>query len=119
MACPYLAGVPDDLDPDDLPEDEDPEPDPTPAERLLYALGQLYRRWHNGELPVCPHDFHVGELARTIGVSRDIDMASEESYGTAFYFSGEVLVVLPMEKFPWAIWTVEHWAFYSELWDFA
>lgn len=70
------------------PERDDPdgdnegvEPEPTPAERLFYALGQLYRRWHRGELDVSPHDFDVLELARTIGVSRDIEMVSVEPYG--------------------------------------
>lgn len=79
----------------------------------------MYRRWHNGHLPIGPHDFDVWEMARTIGVSRDIDMVTEEPYGTAFHFANEVLVVLPTETFPWAIWTVEHWAFYSELEEFA
>lgn len=111
-----------DLGSDDFPDgdrDDEPGPEPTSAERLLYALGQLYRRWHIGELPLRPQDFDAWELARTIGVSRDIEMVSEEPYGTAYHFDGEVLVVLPAERFPWVIWTVEHWAFYAELEEFA
>ncbi len=98
-------------------EDEDEEPAPTPAERLLYALGQLYRRWHRGELSVLPHDFDVLELARIIGVGRDVEMVTEYTHGTAFHFEGEVLVVLPDRTFPWAVWSVEEWAVYNELED--
>lgn len=108
----------DDLGPDGLPEgddDDELEVEPTSAERLFYALGQLYRRWHNGELPVRPQDFDVRELARTIGVSRDIEMVSAERYGIAYHFAWEVLVVLPDERFPWRIWDVEQWAFYADL----
>ena len=49
-------------------------------------MGQLYRRWHNGELPINPHDFDVWEMDRTIGVSRDIEMVTEEPYGTAYQY---------------------------------
>lgn len=49
----------DDSDPDDYgdedephePEQPDDEPAPTPGERLLYALGQLYRLYRHGALP--------------------------------------------------------------------
>lgn len=110
-----MAGVPD-FGPDDFPEEEpdEPEAQPTSAERLLYALGQLYRRWHNGELPIGPQNFDVWELARTIGVTRDIEMVTDEPYALAFHFDGEVLVVLPTERFPWRIWNVEEWAFFAD-----
>jgi hypothetical protein len=107
--------VDDDLWSDSEPEEE-PEPEPTPAERLLYALGQLYRRWYRGELPVRPHEFDVLELARTIGVSRDVEMVTDP-HSAAFHFDGKALVVLPGRPFPWAVWAVEDWAAYSELED--
>jgi hypothetical protein len=120
IGCAYVALMCDDLGADELsggePEDE---PEPTPAERRFYALGQLYRRWYHGALRLRPHDFDVSELARTVGVSRDIEMVTREPYGTAFHFDNEVLVVLPTECFPWVIWSVEHWAFYAELEEFA
>jgi hypothetical protein len=43
----------------------------TPAEHLLYALGQLYRLHRAGELPVRLAEFDVVELARIIGFSRE------------------------------------------------
>lgn len=105
--------------PDDFfDDDQADEHEPTAAERLFYALGQLYRRWHSGQMALPPHRFDVWELARIIGVSRDIEMVSEESYATAYHFDNGVLVVLPTERFPWVIWPVEYWAFYAELEDF-
>ena len=107
-----------DFGPDDFPEEEpghEPEVEPTSAERLLYALGQLYRRWHNGELLIRPQSFDVWDLARTIGVTRDVELVTDEPYALAFHFDGEVLVVLPTERFPWRIWNVEEWAFFADL----
>lgn len=46
-------------------------------------------------------------------------MVSEDAHGAAFHFEGEVLVVLPTEPFPWAIWPPEHWTLYSEMEEFA
>lgn len=116
---PYFAAVCA-FGPDDNAEDEDAdEPEPTSVERLFYALGQLYRCWHNGELALHPHNFDVWELARIIGVSRDIEMVTEEPYASAYHFDNAVLAVLPTERFPWVIWGVERWAFYAELEEFA
>lgn len=84
------------------------EPAPTPAERLLYALGQLYRLWHDGELDVEPKDFDVMDLAGIIGVKGDIELVSEEPHATAYHFDGEVLVVCD-SKFPWHLMDPWEW----------
>lgn len=72
---PTFPAVCDDLGPDDFFEDEseEHEPDddfdasderePTPAERIFYALGQLYRLYRHGALNVRPIDFDVWDLA--------------------------------------------------------
>jgi hypothetical protein len=109
-----LLGVRDDSGSEPFSQDDDPEPQPTPAERLLYALGQLYRRWHNGELPVRPHDFDVWELATTIGVKRDIEMVVEHPHAVAYHFPGEVLV-MTNDRFPWAILNIETWSAWCDL----
>ena len=91
------------------------EREPSPAERLFFALGQLYRRWYRGKLPVRPCDFDVMELARTIGVSRDIDMVTEALHGTALHFENEIIVAMPNRDFPWAVMATAEWARWTEL----
>lgn len=108
----------DDFDFDSDDEDEEREPEPTSAERLLYALGQLYRRWHNCELPVGPIDFDVMDLATTIGVKRDIEMVCDHPHATAYHFAGEVLVATD-DRFPWCLMTVEAWSAWCELEDYS
>ena len=35
------------------------------------------------------------------------------------FTSSEVLVVLPTERFPWAVWSTDQWALYAEVEEFA
>jgi len=98
-------------------EPDDDEPEPTPGERLLYALGQLYRRWHDGGLFIRPADFDIDELAVTIGVHRDIELVTDEPWGTSYHFAGEVLVADPDEAFPWRLMKLDEWAIWTDLED--
>ena len=103
---------------DDHP-DEDNEPRfdgneadeaPTPGERLLYALGQLYRLSKRGELDVRPADFDIWDLAGIIGVRGDIEFISEDQHGSRWHFADEVLHVGLHREFPWRLLSIWEWA---------
>jgi hypothetical protein len=83
---------------------------PTPGERLLYALGQLYLSWHRGHASIEPGDFDVEELARIIGVARDIELVTDSRFGRSFHFPSEVLLTDDSEAFPWRLLDLESWA---------
>jgi len=82
----------------------------TPGERLLYTLGQLFLLWHRGELDVAPRDFDVEDLARIIGVARDIEFTSDGPLGRSFHMPGEALVLDRAAEFPWRLLSDEAWA---------
>lgn len=109
----------DDFDPSEDPDEEDEyskpvdeEPALTPGERLLYALGQLYRLHHAGQLEVDPGAFDVENLARIIGVQADLEFAVEDRSGSHYHFPGEVICVEPSKPFPWRLLDV--WEFAAE-----
>jgi hypothetical protein len=83
---------------------------PTPGERLLYALGQLYLSWHRGRTAVEPRDLDVEDLARIIGVTRDIELVTDSPFGRSFHFPSEVLLVNDREPFPWRLLDLQPWA---------
>jgi hypothetical protein len=91
----------DDSDPDDADEDEPWDRDElpagervaTPGERLLHALGQLYRLHLCGRLPAHPSEFGVEDLARIAGVWTDLELVVADADGTRYHFAGEVLCV--------------------------
>lgn len=102
-------------------EQEDPEDEfdrehraassaPTPGERLLYALGQLYLLSRRGELRVAPANFDVWDLAGIIGVRGDIEFISEDRSGSRWHFAGEVLLVDLHQEFPWRLLSMWEWA---------
>ena len=124
----------DDSEPDDYAHEDEPheheqpddEPAPTPGERLLYALGQLYRLYRHGALDVRPIDFDVWDLAGIIGVRGDIEFVSEDKVGAHYHFPDEVLEVAqrPDTDFPWRLLSVWDWAaeqelnsYWTEWWD--
>ena len=88
---------------------------PSPGERLLFILGQLFRLSRNGELAVPPRLFDVQELARLIGVTTDIELITESAHGTSIHFAGEVLVVDTRQAFPWQLYTLDEWVWVTEL----
>ena len=102
----------DSADEDGPPEPERPtnEPPPTPGERLLYALGQLYRLHHQGNLSAQPAAFDVEDLARIIGVWPELEFAVRDGSGTRYHFAGEVLFVNPADLFPWRLLSLAEFA---------
>lgn len=94
------------------------EESPTPGERLLFALGQLYRRSRSGKLGVRPRDFDIEDLARIIGVWRQVEFVQEDETGRHYHFGAEVLHADPTQRFPWRLRTDWEWAALRELDDF-
>lgn len=90
------------------------EVEPRPGERLLYALGQLYKLYRHGALNVRPEHFDVWDLAGIIGVRNDIEFISEDRRGSHWHFAAEVLHVNPAAGFPWRLLTVWEWAAEAE-----
>jgi hypothetical protein len=80
------------------------------GERLLYALGQLYRRSRAGELDVDPNDFDIENVTRIIGGWREVEFVQTDSAGVAYHFPSEVLCVDPGRAFPWRLKGVWEWA---------
>jgi hypothetical protein len=95
---------------DDVPDDDGTD-EPTPAERLQYALGQLWSLVRLGKLHVAPADFDVRLVARVIGVARDIELVTDGPLGRSFHFLDEALVLDRGELFPWHILDTEEWRF--------
>src|ERR1039458_246716 len=87
--------------PEDRGSDSTEKP-PTPGERLVYALGQLYWLWRQGALDVAPADFDIEDVARIVGVARDIEFVSDCPTGCCYHFPAEVLVV-DDHDFPWRL----------------
>lgn len=103
---------------DAFPEDDDERGDddaPTPGERLLYALGQLYRLHRHRRLPVHPSVFDLVDLACVIGVADELEFVMEDRNGEHYHFPNEVLCVQPERAFPWRLLTVWNWAAEQEL----
>ncbi len=101
-------------EPDDEPESPSPQGTGsgalTPGERLLYALGQLYRLSKRGELDVRPADFDVWDLAGIIGVRGDVEFISEDQSSSRWHFATEVLHVDVHRDFPWRLLSMWEWA---------
>lgn len=70
----------------------------------MFALGQLYLLWHRRQLDVRPAAFDIEDLARIIGVARDIEFVSHRPGARrSYHFVGEVLLVDADEDFPWRL----------------
>jgi hypothetical protein len=93
--------------------------DPTPGERLLYALGQLLRLNRAGRFPVHPRDIDVEDLLRVLGLWRELEFASRNRLGRHYHFSTEVLTVSAeapaSDPFPWRLLSIWEWAAEQEL----
>jgi len=88
--------------------------DSTPGERLLYALGQHYRRWRSGvEDAVPPHRIDIGAVARMRWVCAHIEYVQggeHEEKGVVFlHLPSDVLVIDYRREFPWRLLSVEEW----------
>jgi hypothetical protein len=104
-------------DGDELSELHDPlslakgaEKAPTPGERLLYVLGQLYRLYRKGEFAIHPNDFDIEDLARIIGVLPEIEFVQENLLGHHYHFGAQVLHADPVQIFPWRLLGTWEWA---------
>ena len=97
---------------------------PTPGERLLYALGQLYRQWHVRATLTPPDEVDVEAVAKMLGVWTDIEFVQDEEEGgdgemaQHLHFAGEVLTVDRRREFPWLLLDMWEWAQAQETRDF-
>ena len=117
----------DEEQPEDGHHEGEPTPDefaePTPGERLLYALGQLWWRWRvSPESAVPPRRLDIEAVARMLGVWSEVEFVQEgdgedgsESY---VHFAGEVLVADHSERFPWTLMDPREWAGRQEAREF-
>jgi hypothetical protein len=83
---------------------------PTPGERVLFALAQLYRLHRTGKPPVHPSAFDVEDLVLIVGVGDECEFATEDRLGQHFHFRSEVLSADPAQPFPWRLRTIWGWA---------
>jgi hypothetical protein len=98
---------------------------PTPGERLLYALGQLHRQWHVRATLTPPDEVDVEAVARMLGVWADIEFIQDEEGdedggepALHLHFTREVLTVDRRREFPWTLLGVWEWARRQETRDF-
>jgi hypothetical protein len=70
--------------------------EPTPGERLLYALGQLFKQWHVRATLTPPHEVDVEAVAKMLGVWGAVEFAQnaddEDEPTWYLHLPGEVLV---------------------------
>jgi hypothetical protein len=90
---------------------------PTPGERLLYALAQLHRQWGIRATLTPPAEVDVEAVAKMLGVWGDIEFVQEsddegdgEPAALHLHFAGEVLTVDRRQEFPWTLLDVWEWA---------
>ena len=100
----------------------DESSEPTPGERLLYALGQLFKQWHVRATLTPPHEVDVGAVAEMLGVLADIEYVqngeAEDEPALYLHFPSEVLVIDPREDFPWRLLGDFEWAEEQQLKEF-
>jgi hypothetical protein len=73
------------------PRAERSDQEPTPGERLLYALGQLYTLFRCGELAMHAADVDVCRVGRLIGVLPSLEFVQESRTGCHYHLGSEVL----------------------------
>jgi len=107
LSGPYLAAV------CEWPAIEEPG-EPTPGERLLYALGQLFKQWHVRATLTPPHEVDVEAVAKMLGVWTEVefiqDGEDEDRPAQYLHLPSEVLVIDPREEFPWRLLADFEWA---------
>ena len=103
------------------PETHEPG-EPTPGERLLYALGQLFKQWHVRATLTPPHEVDVIAVAKMLGVWGDVEFVqngeAEDEPARYMHFPSEVLVVDPRKEFPWRLLADFEWAQEQEVKEF-
>ena len=96
--------------------------EPTPGERLLYALGQLFKQWHIRATLTPPDEVDVEAVAKMLDVWSDVEFVQDGEGGDEpvrhLHFPSEVLVVDRRREFPWQLLDVWEWAARQETGDF-
>jgi hypothetical protein len=92
----------------------------TPGERLLYALGQLYRQWRVRASLTPPDEVDVEAVAQMLGVWGDVEFVQDGEGEPArhLHFAGEVLTIDHCREFPWTLLDVWEWARVQEAQEF-
>jgi len=105
LGGPYLAAV------CEWPGNDEPG-EPTPGERLIYALGQLFKQWHVRASLTPPHEVDVEAVARMLGVWGEVEFIQDDEDEPAQYlhFPEEVVVIDCREEYPWRLLTPFEWA---------
>ncbi len=93
---------------------------PTPGERLLYALGQLYRQWRVRATLTPPGEVDVMAVAKMLDVWRDVEFVQDDDDEPTqhVHFAGEVLIIDCRREFPWQLLSDFEWAREQETRDF-
>lgn len=122
IGCAYRPDVvPGSDDEDEVGEDVTAQAEPTPGERLLYVLGQIFRRWHAGTGLTSPKEVDIEDLARMLGVWSEVEFAQTDAtrkHLGCLHFPTEVLVIDRTREFPWRLLSVWEWAREQELDEF-
>jgi hypothetical protein len=88
--------------------------EPTPGERLLYALGQLFKQWHVRATLTPPQEVDVEAVAGMLGIAGDVeyvqDGEAEDEEVRYLHLPSEVLVIDPRQEFPWRLLYDFEWA---------
>ncbi len=97
--------------------------EPTPGERLLYALGQLFKQWHVRASLTPPHEVDVEAVAKMLGIWADVefiqDGEDEDEPALYLHLPHEVLVVDSRRpEFPWRLLADFEWAQEQEVKEF-
>lgn len=92
--------------------------EPTPGERVLYALAQIHLLHRARTLPAPASALDIEDIARIVGVAADFEFATGDSHGRYFHFAGEVLCLPPTGQFPCELLSVWEWAADQEIRSF-
>jgi hypothetical protein len=96
--------------------------EPTPGERLLYALGQLHRQWRARATLTPPDEVDVEAVAKMLGIWSEVEFVQDGDGGGEpsrhLHFASEVLVIDHRCGFPWTLLDVWEWARRQEAREF-
>jgi hypothetical protein len=92
--------------------------EPTPGERLLYALGQLHREWRVRATLTPPQEVDVEAVARMLGIWTDVEFVQEGENEEYLHLPEEVLLIDRRKEFPWQLMDPFEWARELERKDF-
>ncbi len=90
----------------------DARDEPTPGERLLYALGQLYRQYRVRATLTRPQEVDVVAIARMLGIWTEVEFVQdgEDEDEEYVHLPAEVLLIDRRQEFPWQLMDPFEWA---------